>query len=70
MSHLGLTLLKQCLQSLLGGSALVVVADDQDDVIPVEFAHHVKPNMGLMGIGGDGSQEGQVDALNRRRRQR
>lgn len=63
LSHLGLPLFQQRLQPLLGGSALVVVADDQDDVAPAEFAHQVEPHVGLVGVGRYRAQEGEVDAL-------
>lgn len=62
-SHLGLPLLQQRLQPLLGRPPLVVVADDQDDVVPVELAHQVEPHVRLVGVRRHGAQEGQVDAL-------
>lgn len=52
-SHLSFPLLQQRLQPLLGGAALVVIADDQDDVIPAELTHHVKPHVCLVGVGRD-----------------
>lgn len=65
--HLGLALLQQRLQPLLGGSALVVVADDQDDVVPPELPHQVEPHLGLVRVRRHGPQERQVDALEDRR---
>lgn len=65
--YLGLSLLQQRLQSLLGRSSLVVVADDQNDVVPAELSHQVEPDLGLVGVRWDGPQEGQVDALQDRR---
>ena len=62
-SHLRLSLFQERLQPLLGGPPLVVVADDEDDVVPAELAHHVEPDVGLVGVGWDGAEEGQVDAL-------
>lgn len=62
-THLGFTFLQQRLQPLLGGSALVVVTDDQNDVVPPELSHQVKPHLSLMGVGWYGPQERQVDAL-------
>lgn len=41
----------------------MVVAYDQDDVVPVELAHQVEPHMRLVGIGRDRPQKGEVDAL-------
>lgn len=41
----------------------MVIAHDQDDVIPLELTHHVKPHLGLVGIGWHRAQEGEVDAL-------
>lgn len=41
----------------------MVVADYQDDVVPVKLAHQVEPNVGLVGIRGDRAQKGQMDAL-------
>lgn len=64
-SHLGLSLLQEGLEPLLSSPALVVVAHDQDDVVPVELAHQVEPNVRLVGVRRDGPQEGQVDALRR-----
>lgn len=49
-ADLGLSLLQQRLQPLLGGSALVVVADDQDDVVPPELPHQVEPDLSLVGV--------------------
>lgn len=63
VSDLGLSLLQQCLQSLLSSSSFMVVADDQDDVVPPELPHQVEPNLSLVGVRGHGPQEGQVDAL-------
>lgn len=65
-SHLGLPLLQERLQPLLRSAALVVIAHDQDDVIPAELAHHVKPHLGLVGVRRHRAQERQVDALRRR----
>lgn len=62
-SHLCFSLLQEGLQPLLGGPSLVVVAHNQDDVVPVKLAHQVEPNMGLVGIWGDCAQKGQMDAL-------
>lgn len=62
-SHLGFPFLQEGLEPLLSGTALVVVAHNQDDVVPVELAHQVEPNVRLVGVGGDGPQEGQVDTL-------
>lgn len=67
LADLGLTLLQQGLQSLLGGSALVVVAHDQDDVIPPELPHQVEPHLCLVGVWRHRPQERQVDALHERR---
>lgn len=64
-THLGLPLLQQRLQPLLGGAALVVVTDYQDNVVPVEFPHQVEPDVGLVGVWRHRPQEGQVDALPR-----
>lgn len=61
--HLGLTLLQQCLQTLLRCSSLMVIADQQDDMVPVVDSHHLKPHTGLMGVGWYSSEEAQVDAL-------
>lgn len=41
----------------------MVVADYQDDVVPVKLAHQVEPNVCLVGIWGDCAQKGQMDAL-------
>lgn len=62
-SHLGLSLLQEGLEPLLSSPALVVVAHDQDDVVPVELAHQVEPNVCLVGVRRDGPQKGQVDTL-------
>lgn len=62
-SHLCLSLLQQGLEPLLSGPPLVVVAHDQDDVVPVELAHQVEPHVRLVGVGRDCPQEGQVDTL-------
>lgn len=53
--HLGLTLLQQRLQALLRRPALVVVADQQDDMVPVVDAHHLKPDAGLVRVGRHGA---------------
>lgn len=47
-AHLGLPLLQKGLESLLCGSTFVVVADDQDDVVPAELTHHVEPHVRLV----------------------
>lgn len=62
-SHLGFSLLQEGLEPLLSSPPLVVVAHDQDDVVPVELAHQVEPHVRLVGVGRDCPQEGQVDAL-------
>ena len=61
--HLGLALLQQRLQAFLRRPALVVVADQEDDVVPAVDAHHLEPHAGLVGVGRHGAQEAQVDAL-------
>lgn len=61
--HLCFSLLQEGLQPLLGGPSLVVVAHYQDDVVPVELAHQVEPNVRLVGIRRDCAQKGQMDAL-------
>lgn len=62
-SHLRLPLLQQGLQSFLCCSSLVVIAHDQNDVIPLELAHHVEPHLGLVRVGRYRAQEGEVDTL-------
>lgn len=62
-AHLGLALLQQRLQALLGRAALVVVAHQQDDVVPAVHAHHLEPHARLVRVGRHGAQEAQVDAL-------
>lgn len=57
VSHLRLPLLQERLQFLLSRAALVVIAHDQDDVIPAELAHHVKPHLGLVGVRRHRAQE-------------
>lgn len=66
-AHLGLPLLQKRLQSLLGGSTFVVVADDQDDVVPAELTHHVEAHVHLVWVRRHGAQEGKVDTLGRRK---
>lgn len=61
--HLGLTLLQQRLQALLSCPALMVIADQQDDMVPVVDSHHLKPDAGLVGVGWHRAKEAQVDAL-------
>lgn len=61
--HLGLPFLQQRLQALLRCPSLVVVADQQDDVVPVVDSHHLKPDAGLVGVGRHGAKETQVDTL-------
>lgn len=56
-SHLRLPLLQERLQPLLSRTSLVVIAHDQDDVIPAELAHHVEPHLGLVGVRRDRAQE-------------
>lgn len=68
VADLGLSLLQQRLQPLLSGSAFVVIADDQDDVVPPELSHQVEPDVGLVGVRRHRPQERQVDALRRRGR--
>lgn len=63
-AHLGLSLLQQRLQSLLRGASFMVIADNQDDVVPPELSHQVKPDLSLVGIRWHRPQERQVDALN------
>lgn len=63
-SHLRLPLLQQGFQSFLCRSALMVITHNQDDVIPLKLTHHVKPHLGLVGIGRYRTQEGEVNALN------
>lgn len=46
----------------------MVVADYQDDVVPVEDSHHLKPDVGLVRVRWHRSQKGQVDALQGRTR--
>lgn len=46
----------------------MVVADYQNDVIPVEDSHHLKPDVGLVRVWWDRAQKGQVDALQGRTR--
>ena len=46
----------------------MVVTDYQNDVIPVEDSHHLKPDVGLVRVRWDCAQEGQVDALQGRTR--
>lgn len=46
----------------------MVVTDYQNDVIPVEDSHHLKPDVGLVRVGWDRAQKGQVDALQGRTR--
>lgn len=45
----------------------MVIAHDQDDVVPVELAHQVKPHVRLVRVGGHRPQEGQMDTLGGRR---
>lgn len=33
----------------------MVIADDEDDVVPLVIAHHLKPDVGLVGVRGDGA---------------
>lgn len=66
-ADLGLSLLQQGLQPLLGSATLMVIADNQDDVVPPKLPHQVKPDLCLVGIRRHGPQERQVDALQRRR---
>lgn len=49
-------------------TTFVVVADYQNDVIPVEDSHHLKPDVGLVRVWWDRAQKGQVDALQGRTR--
>ena len=63
VSHLCFSLLQESLEPLLSSPPLVVVAHYQDDVVPVELAHQVKPHMRLVGVGRDCPQKGQVDTL-------
>jgi len=65
---LGLALLQQRLQALLRGPALVVVADQEDDVVPAVDAHHLEPHAGLVGVGRHRAEEAQVYALRGHRR--
>lgn len=46
----------------------MVVTDYQNDVIPVEDSHHLKPDVGLVRVWWDRPQKGQVDALQGRTR--
>lgn len=46
----------------------MVVTDYQNDVIPVEDSHHLKPDIGLVRVWWDRAQKGQVDALQGRTR--
>lgn len=48
----------------------MVVTDYQNDVIPVEDSHHLKPDVGLVRVWWDRAQKGQVDALQGRTRTR
>ena len=41
----------------------MVVADDEDDVVPAKLPHHVEPHVGLVGVRGHRPKEGQMDAL-------
>lgn len=68
IADLGLSLLQQRLQSLLSGSSFVVVADDQDDVVPPELPHQVEPDVSLVGVRRHRPQERQVDALRKKRK--
>lgn len=63
--HLGLALLQQRLQALLRGPALVVVADQEDDVVPAVDTHHLEPHTGLVRVGRHRAKEAQVYALRR-----
>lgn len=62
-SHLCFSLLQEGLEPLLSSPPLMVVAHYQDDVVPVEFAHQVKPHVRLVGVGRDCPKKGQVDTL-------
>lgn len=46
----------------------MVVTDYQNDVIPVEDSHHLKPDVGLVRVWWDRAQKGQVDTLQGRTR--
>lgn len=46
----------------------MVVTDYQNDVIPVEDSHHLKPDVGLVRVWWHRAQKGQVDALQGRTR--
>lgn len=41
----------------------MVITDNQDDVVPTELSHEVKPDVGLVRVWWYGPQKGQVDAL-------
>lgn len=62
-AHLGLPLLQKGLESLLRSPTFVVVADDQDDVVPAELVHHVEPHVRLVRVRRHGAQEGKMDTL-------
>lgn len=64
-SHLCFSLFQKGFKPLLSSAPLVVVAHYKDDMVPVELAHQVEPHMGLVGVGRDCAQEGQVDTLER-----
>lgn len=66
-AHLGLPLLQKGLESLLCGSTFVVVADDQDDVVPAELTHHVEPHVRLVRVRRHSAQEGKMNTLRRRK---
>lgn len=46
----------------------MVVTDYQNDVVPVEDSHHLKPDVGLVRVWWDRAQKGEVDALQGRTR--
>lgn len=45
----------------------MVITDNQDDVVPTELSHEVKPDVGLVRVWWYGPQKGQVDALQHHR---
>lgn len=66
-AHLGLPFLQKGLESLLCGSTFVIVAYDQDDVVPAELTHHVEPHVCLVRVRRHCAQEGKMDTLRGRK---
>lgn len=63
VSHLRLSFLQKRLQLFLRRPAFMIIANDQDDVVPAKLSHHVEPDLGLMRVWRHCAQERQVDAL-------